>query len=68
MLEATGFVLIVLYLLGMMSSEILWSFLQILVVLSVGLVLLRSVHKPASPFQPAKVNATLGLALGRSNV
>lgn len=68
MLEATGFVLIVLYLLGMMSPEILWSFLQILVVLSVGLILLRTVHKPATPSQPAKVNAILGLTLGRSNV
>lgn len=68
MLEATGFALFILYLLGVMGSGIFWMFLQILVVLSVGIVLLRVFHKPQT-MGSGKLNSIMGLTLGHySNV
>ena len=68
MLEATGFALLILYLLGMMGSGPFWSLLQILVILSVGSVLLRVFHKPQTA-ESGKLNSIMGLTLGRySNV
>lgn len=64
MLEATGFALLILYLLGMMGSGTFWSLLQILVILSVGSVLIRVFHKPQTT-QPGKLNSIMGVTLGR---
>jgi hypothetical protein len=46
MLEASGFVLSMLYLLGFVSWGIIWSLLEIFAILAAGLLLLRAVHTP----------------------
>jgi hypothetical protein len=68
MLEATGFALITLYLLGMMSPAVLWAFVEILIVLAVGIILLKSVQKPRRVNHSLRKEYFQPLSLGRFRV